>query len=368
MEQITIRQISAAMGYSAATVSLALRGHPRISKATRDAIQAKADEMGYRPNPVMAAHWTAVRMRQPSKFQSVIALLNDWDNPQKWRTSLYLKPFTEAFERRAESLGYLVEEFALVDNKPLSRRALSARLESISKVFRARGIGAFAVFSSSHPELIWQAAPHFSSQTCVFIGNEYIHCDLSIPGLRHIPYHRVSSAGYSNMILLLDELRALGYKRPGYWPNRWSELGAGGEPAAAFNFYLQSLPEKDRLLVQWPDWNVAAELSELKFRFLEWLEQARPDVVICGNLEVHAWIESTARKIPRDIGLAHIDLSAYEQAWSGIYQRHDRLAAAAVDLLTSQLNRNERGVPEFTKEIRIEGEWVAGGTTRLQQQ
>ena len=320
--------------------------------------------MGYRPNPVMAAHWTAVRMRQPAKFQSVIALLNDWDSPQQWRESLYLKVLGDAFRQRAEALGYLVEEFALVDDRPMGRCVLSERLESISRVFRARGIGAFAVISSAHPELIFEAARHFETQSTVFIGQDYIHSNSQIPGLRHIPYHRVSAASYANMILLLDKLRALGYKRPAYYPNRWAEMGAGGESAAAFNFYVQSLPQEDRILVQWPDWNTDLDVTDSQQRFSGWLERTRPDIVICGNLEVYQWIEATGRKIPEDIGLAHVDLSLLEKNWSGISQRHDRLAMAAVDLLTSLLNRNERGMPEFTKEIRIEGEWLEGGTTR----
>ncbi len=364
MEPVTIRQISDAIGFSSATVSLALRGHPRISKSTQLLVRKKAEEMGYRPNPVMAAHWTAVRMRQPAKFQSVIALLNDWDQPSEWRESPYLSALAKAFRQRAETLGYLVEEFALVDDQPTGRQTLSDRLESISRVFQARGIGAFAVISSAHPDLIFEAAPHFSAQSAVFIGQEYLYSNSQIPGLRHIPYHRVSAAGYANMILLLDHLRSLGYKRPAYYPNRWTEMGAGGESAAAFNFYVQCLPPEDRILVQWPDWNADLDVPDSKLRFCNWLDHHLPDIVICGHLDVYEWIEATGRKIPSDIGLAHIDLSVLEKNWSGISQRHDRLAMAAVDLLTSHLNRNERGKPEFTKEIRIEGEWVQGSTTR----
>jgi len=168
------------------------------------------------------------------------------------------------------------------------------------------------------------------------------------------------------MILLLDELRALGYKRPAFWPSSWSELKCGGESSAAFNFYLQGLPQEDRICVNWPDWDTELKMNEYKIHFINWLEISRPDVVICRNLEIREWIEATGREIPQDIGLAHIDLSVLEKFWSGISQRHDRLAVAAVDLLTSQLNRNERGLPEFTKEIRIEGEWVQGSTTRQQ--
>jgi|GEM_PF-870006 len=366
MEQITIRQISAATGFSIATVSLALRNHPRISGKTRDAIKTKADAMGYLPNPVMTAHWTAMRMRQPRRFQSVIAVINDWNIASAWRESLYNKSYLDAFRKRAEALGYVVEEFALAEDKPISRLEIPARLETLSKVFRARGIGAFAIFASAHSDLLWDARRHFSSQVIILIGSDYIHSQSKIPGSRHVPYHRVGASRYSNMIILLDELVALGYGRPGYWPNRWSELSAGGEGLAAFNVYVQSLPEEDRIDVRWVGWQQVADHEDLKKPFLEWLEKFQPDVVICGNLEIRSWIEETGRRIPEDIGLAHINLSPYEVNWSGISQCHDRIAQSAVDVLTAHLNRNELGPPEFTKETRIEGEWVSSETTRAQ--
>ncbi|MEJ1971051.1 MAG: helix-turn-helix domain-containing protein [Lacunisphaera sp.] len=37
------------------TVSLAMRNHPRLPEATRKRIRALADEMGYRPDPLLRA-------------------------------------------------------------------------------------------------------------------------------------------------------------------------------------------------------------------------------------------------------------------------------------------------------------------------
>ena len=76
------------------------------------------------------------------------------------------------------------------------------------------------------------------------------------------------------------------------------------------------------------------------------------------------WIEATGRKIPDDIGLAHVDLGATETGWSGVSQRQEDMAVAAVDLLTAQLLRNELGPPAIPIEIRVEGEWIQGQTTR----
>ena len=366
MSHVTIRDIAHASGFSIATVSLALRDHPRISKQTRSVIQLKAADMGYRPNPMMAAHWCAVRSRQPAGFQSVIAVINDWDYPERWQNSAYIKPILAEFHRRADALGYQVEEFAIGENQPLRDAERLTRLKAMARVFRARGIHAFAVYSSAHPHLFSEAAADFANFATIFVDSAYLTPSGLIPGTRHTPFHQCGASVYSNMILLLDQLRALGYRRPGYWPNQWSELGLGGEAAAAFNFYIKALPEMDRIPVNWTGWNPAASSKTFHSDFLSWLESGKPDVVICGNLEVRSWLESTGRRIPQDIGLAHVDLSPSEPGWSGIDQRHDRIAAAAVDVVTAHLSRNERGIPEYPKNLRIEGQWVPGTTVRRQ--
>jgi LacI family transcriptional regulator/LacI family fructose operon transcriptional repressor len=42
------------------------------------------------------------------------------------------------------------------------------------------------------------------------------------------------------------------------------------------------------------------------------------------------------------------------------------VAAAAVDLVVSQIQRRERGLPDQPKTVLIEGTWVDGVTTRSQ--
>lgn len=51
----TIRDVAALAGVSVATVSRALSGSDRVTPATRDKVQAAADQLRYRPNAVAAA-------------------------------------------------------------------------------------------------------------------------------------------------------------------------------------------------------------------------------------------------------------------------------------------------------------------------
>ncbi len=48
----TLKDISAELGLSVATVSRALNGFPEVNKKTRDKVQQAADRLGYRPNRV----------------------------------------------------------------------------------------------------------------------------------------------------------------------------------------------------------------------------------------------------------------------------------------------------------------------------
>ena len=52
---VTTTQIAAKAGVSRTTVSFALRGHAKIPLATADRVRAAAAELGYRPNPRVAA-------------------------------------------------------------------------------------------------------------------------------------------------------------------------------------------------------------------------------------------------------------------------------------------------------------------------
>ena len=57
MEQrrVTLADIAKRADVHVTTVSLAMRNHPRLPEETRKRIQALAEEMGYRPDPMMRA-------------------------------------------------------------------------------------------------------------------------------------------------------------------------------------------------------------------------------------------------------------------------------------------------------------------------
>jgi LacI family transcriptional regulator len=361
---ITIREIADLTGLSTATVSMALRDSPKISAPVRKIVREAAKKAGYRPNPLLAAHWQAVRARRPSCYQSTIAILNDQEQVSSWAGSPWGGEILRAFDARAKELGYLTEEFHVGKFSDDDRRESLVR---VSKVMRARCISAYLIIYCGHPRIFLDCQKSFSEFAGVFVNAQF---NIAVPGAKtsraHLPFHRVNPDRYANMVLLLEKLRDFGYQRPGFWPSHWMEGITAGEAAAAFDFWIRLLPAANRLPIAVKEWQLDLPIASHRPAFLRWLTRAKPDVVLCENFEVRTWITESGLRIPKDIGLAHLSLGPLEAGWSGINPHRERIASAAADLLTAHLQRNERGTPPFPKEISIDGSWVSGKTTRMQ--
>lgn len=331
----------------------------------REKLHKLAQTMGYRPNPLMAAHWNTVRARRPVSYKATIAVLNDMDSGISWASLPWCSELFHSFRLRCEALGYVVEELHVGAPEDPERRR---KLAQVARIMQARGIAAYAVFLCNHPRRFVEAAAHFEEFSGVFICSQGIPVAAATPSTAfHLPFHRVNPERYGNMLLLLDKLHATGYRRPGFWPNQWMEAINEGDAAAAFALWTQRLPSRDRIPIHNTSWNSLLPADQNQAAFLKWLEKRAPDVVICENCEVRHWLEKAGRKIPRDVGLAHLALGPMEPGWSGINIHRERIASAGADLLTAHLQRNERGTPPFPKAIQIDGSWVQGSTTKVRR-
>jgi LacI family transcriptional regulator len=74
MKKISIKDLATLTGFSQATVSLALRDHPRISDATKEQVLRTAKEVGYVYNR------QAANLRT-SRTHTVAVCLNTIENP-----------------------------------------------------------------------------------------------------------------------------------------------------------------------------------------------------------------------------------------------------------------------------------------------
>src|SRR5436190_12044397 len=109
----TMQQIADEAGVSRMAVSLALRNSPKISAETTRRIRDIANRLGYRPNPLASALMTQLRHSREIKRPSTLAYVTAYPTPDGWRGP---GPFLEFFlgaRKRAEELGYTLEEWWL---------------------------------------------------------------------------------------------------------------------------------------------------------------------------------------------------------------------------------------------------------------
>lgn len=88
----TMEDVAARAGVSRALVSLALRGSPKVSASSRDAVVRAADELGYRPN-LIARNLASKRTR------TLGIVVNDLHNP-------YFPGVVDGIRRAADERGY----------------------------------------------------------------------------------------------------------------------------------------------------------------------------------------------------------------------------------------------------------------------
>jgi len=336
-----LRDVAAAAEVSVMTVSRALRGEPRVAPATRNRILALAEAMHYRPDPEIARLMQRVRSHKAVRIRAVIAVLREWVPGDGLLGPSYQYVPIEAIRERARRHGYEVEEFWL------GRDGLTPK--RLGKILNARGIEAVIVSPQSSRLLCSEV--DYSPYAAVTFGY----------AMREPALHMCAGNMTLGIQTATEELSARGYRRIGVAVTQWivnrSQFGYSG---GLFHFQ-QSLPEKGRVpLLLLPHNRIERGFAA----FAAWMKDHRPDVLISFDTHVPVWLDRLGLRVPEDIGFVVHDWVPSMKGYAGIYQRRDHLAAAAVDLIATQLSQRERGVPLVARQIMIPPLWVPGPSIR----
>ena len=330
MDKINHTQIAEAAGVSRATVSRALQNHPSLPESTRTRIQTLADQMGYRPNPLLSALMSA-RNRPHLSDVTTLAVLTSWPPPSELAPYPTIRRILAGALVRARDLGYRLEEFWL-DEPGMTHGRLA-------RILMNRGIVAvlIAPIPPNHPaiEFNWDR----------FSVASFAHYSV-IPDL-----HCAAHFHFNSYLNAINELIRLGYRRPGL-------ILAADTPAhvlkqwyGAHHAAVASLSPPDRLEPGIFPNIIAKEVAG-------WCRKQRPDVLLSND-----------RDIPRYLGaaglataFASLDRYPEDELFAGVDQAHEQIGSTAIDLIVAQVNRNERGIPPYSKTVLIEGRWVHGAS------
>lgn len=337
---VRLKDVAQRAGVSIMTASRVLADHAGVSPASREAVQRAARELGYQPNPMIRRVMSELRRGRSHAVTATITFLNTGSTESDWRTLPYLRPAWEGARERALASGFAFDELWI------SAPAWSAR--RTEGVLAARGIQGLLVVPGTDP-----AQLTFPLDDFALAGLGGLTFDL--------PLHQVLPDHAHNYAQCYRQLWALGYRRIGLFVTDYDLRLGQHEQLGGYLSARWCTPAAHPVAVGGAD---AANWQVAEPTFKHWVRHERPDAVIANHSAAAGWLADLGLRPPDDIGLVHAGLAADVAGWSGIDPDLRTQGAHAVDLITSQLLRNEFGPPPRPKRLTLRGTWVAGRTTR----
>jgi DNA-binding LacI/PurR family transcriptional regulator len=336
---VTLAEIAKRAGVSVMTVSRALRKQSNISPGTQKKIQDIADQLGYRPNPLVSALMTYRRAAKPVQSHVSLGFITNFPTRDGWKVSRLYQNFFDGVAEAADRHGYGVETFWL--------REPGMTPERLTQILLTRSIHGLLIapLPVAHGELDlqWEA---FSAVTFGY--------SLTRPLL-----HRAVNHQFRSMRLAMRELRKLGYKRLGLaLPTSLNERVDRQWVASFLVEQLQFEQSVPLFVIDDAQWNYDT--------FRKWFNAHKPDAVIGHEEVVLEWLRKLGARVPDDVGFAHLNCADQAGQFAGIFQNGPTVGGVAVDFLIGMIHRNERGVPSLPHSILVEGTWVPGKTVRAE--
>lgn len=331
--RVTIRDVARQAGVSVASVSHAFRGARNVSPATRQRIMDVAEQMGYRPHPMVSALMSEIRGRRAVEGETVIAMIDFFSGPARLRNTTRLQIY-EGAAAQAAKLGFRLDLF-----EPMEE---GLSLERLATILQARGINGLIIPPLPSPPDLPEGFPW--EEFCVVTVGFTCHSHA---------FHSVVPDHLGGMELIIHEVVARGYERIGLYisadidkrvRHAWSSLHLW------HNTYTSRQSAKN--LCYFYDKGPDAQ------HLMNWVKQKNLDAVIADFSAVYDMLKRD--RALRRVGCASMIGSASSSGVCGINQNYSLEGAAAVDLLSAQLYRNARGIPPFRMQVQIAPTWVEG--------
>lgn len=166
-----------------------MKNEPRIPVATRERVKAVAKQLGYRPDPVLAALMAYRNDRRIQRYQATLAWVTNYPTRDSWQ-AYERNDYFRGATARANELGYVIDEFWLKEPELTPRRAtqilFNRNIQGLLFIPQPR--------SRAHLNLDW------SKFSAISFGRT-----LASPRL-----HNVDNDHYSSIAILMRQLKKLG--------------------------------------------------------------------------------------------------------------------------------------------------------------
>jgi DNA-binding LacI/PurR family transcriptional regulator len=326
--RVNLRDIARELNVSHATVSLALRNHPRISKATKERVKQKAREMGYAPPSLL---FGSSYYRPTSNSCNSLAKLA-WINPSEISDAQHpteeYKLYWEGALDVAQRRGYTLEEFVI---EPRS-------LRQMKPILKARNILGVIV-APTQREVTFT---HWLDLPVVCLGHNQPSSSVS----------SVKRSDVSNVILAYEKTLELGYQRIGFV----SQGDAGRRFSVGYQGMQYAKPTHARI----PPLSLN-DVGDAKIKIIlaDWMTQNKPDAILTDLGWLPSMLEDLGYSIPGDVGLVSMNIHD-TPINAGINPQPVEIGRAAIRLLALLIKEHQCGIRPVEIATSIEGHWVDG--------
>lgn len=337
--RVTMQEVAQAAKVHQTTVSLALRNDPRLPEKTRRHIQAVADRLGYRPDPMLAALNYYRSGRRPVKAPTTMAFLLNFRDREEMETSHAHRLFLEGARKQAAQVGYQLETFYVGHNA-------SGAGQRVERILKARGIGGLILAAFGDKMIKFQM--NWDNFSVVRIESQQLEGEL----------HMVSSHQMEVTREAVRRLHHLGYRRIGLAVGEREEVYLRNAFTAGYYVEVELHPDVMHL----PPLLLPAGVSaaDAAPQLARWSKAHEIEVIASNWGGVTDALRLMGRRVPRDIVVASLDLNPDCAPNAGMRQNHRIVGERAVEQLAILMRTNQRGLCRPHNNTLIEGDWVDG--------
>jgi LacI family transcriptional regulator len=322
-------------GLHPSTVSVALRNFPGVSDGLRRRIKAVAKQLGYRPDPLLAAFNSHRISHSARRNTVVIGMAAGAGSRAEWEESPMHRQIWAGARRSAGELHAKLELF-IVGPSQLSAARLSG-------ILVARGITGLIVAPSHAPGAMGLDWSLFSAVRIEEDG-------LTEPRYQVGVDHRLSARR------AWLKVRSLGYQRVGFLdPADWAQPGRV-QMHAGIEFEQARGPS--HLCIPFFD-----NPSPSRAQVGAWLSRHRVEAVLCPSVRGLALLrESHGGAGTQCPAFACLQLTENVRGMAGMLAGYEAVGALAVEQLVTLMRTHERGAEQAEVCTLVPSQWQEGAS------
>lgn len=340
----TQRDVALRAGVGRSTVSLALKGHPKISAETRDRIMSAAESLGYSPDPMLSALATYRNRIRESAFHGTLAWVVNAQSGYQWENGPYYISYFAGAATRAATHGYHLEKFVLNADGITGAR--------LAAILRARNVAGLLLCPQPRAGMSMDFA--WEDFAAVTFGYTLVSPLLNT----------VASAHFLNTRHVVRELAVRGYKKIGLVIDRTTDRRCGSNVYAGF-LVEQELDDRLTRVPAFLDFEPEnTRQKDYGPKLAAYVRKHRLDAIVTSDYHIMDVLTAQGIRSAGDIGVAGLSLPSPDTPLAGVVEDSTRIGTVAMDMLVGMVERGERGLPPSPVRVHVEGVWHEGTTLR----